>query len=741
MSLFDELKRRNVFRVAVAYLVIGWLVVQVIGVLLPMFDVSAGFQRGVVLLLAVGFIPALFFSWAFELTPEGIKKEKDVVRDDAVANIASKRLNIVTVVAALGVAVMFGWQQFNPTVVDSSNSSQAVKVDTSAQQTSSAIQSSPSDVVSDKSIAVLPFANMANNPENEPFTVGLHDDLLTHLSKISALKVISRTSVMEYKDTTKKIKDIAGELGVANILEGGVQRAGNQIRLNVQLIDAKTDEHLWAEIYDEELTTANIFSIQTKISKQIAAALKAQLTTQESESIEAVPTDNLEAYDAYLAGRQLIEKREGNSLKQALALFQKATELDPDYALAYVGQALALRLLNEYSDLPFAEMLMQGEPLVAKALALDPLLAEAHASKASYLAHRQQYQEAEKSYLYALRLNPNDARTYHHYGHLLRNDLGRYEEALELHRKGAQLDPLSRVILANVGWSLRGANQIEEARQQFLRIHQLYPDYPGAVNGLAWVNDDVGNYAQAVIQQNKAVVLDTGNILNRSWLIRHYLNLGDVVAAKTELEKAKKIAPEHDLYAFIDSRFDMLVGNFAGAQQRFTTALEADPDNNILQAELARISVLNGDCAISISMWQSTSPEMFAEDLSIGTDRLYDHIDLAWCLKQTGQEQTANNLLTKIQQHVSSIPDENNWRLFTQAGILAVQGKPAQAAQAYADRVASKRTRNWYWLDHLPYFADTRIEPVFIEARKQLMQDLQVQRDLLADYQALERQP
>ena len=238
MTLFTELKRRNVFRVAIAYLVIAWLLAQVSATLENALNMPAWFDTMVVSLLLIGFPIALFFSWVFEITPEGIKRESDISRDDSITHETSKKLNYVTIIAAVAVLGMFVWQQFG-------DSTQLQQVELLATESIEPVAVEPItvepkerivEVMNKKSIAVLPFTNMANNPESEPITVGLHDDLLTHISKISALKVISRTSVLEYKDTTKKIKQIAEELGVANILEGGIQRAGNHIRINVQLI-------------------------------------------------------------------------------------------------------------------------------------------------------------------------------------------------------------------------------------------------------------------------------------------------------------------------------------------------------------------------------------------------------------------------------------------------------------------------------------------------------------------------
>ena len=298
MSLFTELKRRNVIRVAIAYIAGAWLLTEVSGTLFPVFGIPDWGVRFVVIVLALGFLPALIISWAYELTPEGLKREKDVVRDTSIKHITAKRLDGITIgliVVALAFIVAERFllsprlaQQLPgpaPTMTDGEQASE--------------LESTESQVPS-KSIAVLPFVNMSDDPGNEYFTDGMHDELLTRLTHISALKVISRTSVMRYRDTDKSLPEIARELSVATILQGGVQRVGKQVRINVQLINAHTDEHLWAKIFDRELTTKNLFGIQSEISTAIADALQAQLSPAALASVEEVLTDNTEAYDLYL---------------------------------------------------------------------------------------------------------------------------------------------------------------------------------------------------------------------------------------------------------------------------------------------------------------------------------------------------------------------------------------------------------------------------------------------------------
>ena len=291
MNIFDELNRRNVFRVGFAYAVVGWLVAQVADVALESFGAPDWVMKTLLFLILLGFVLALFIAWVYEMTPEGIKRESQVDRTQSVVQSTGRKLDRI-IIGFLAVAVIF--LLADPFGHDSEP--------ISPKATSTPVVSEPAADESapiDKSVAVLPFAFRSNNPDDEFFAEGMHDDLLTQLAKIGSLKVISRTSVMEYKDTTKKIPQIADELGVSTIVEGGVQRSGSRIRFNAQLIDAQTDEHLWAETYNRELTAENLFDIQAEIARAIAQALHATLSPEEEANISRVLTNNLEAWESY----------------------------------------------------------------------------------------------------------------------------------------------------------------------------------------------------------------------------------------------------------------------------------------------------------------------------------------------------------------------------------------------------------------------------------------------------------
>jgi len=369
MSLFEELKRRNVFRVAITYIILAWLMAQVAELLLETFGAPDWVLKSMLALFLVGFPFALFFAWAFELTPDGLKKEKDVDRSQSITTQTGHNLDR-SIIAVLVVALAyFAWDRFANAPDTESGQAQSIAItdDESAGD---------SRLPTDKSIAVLPFANRSSRKEDEFFTTGIHDDLLTQLAQISSLRVISRTSVAQFKDTNKSIREIAELLGVATILEGGVQRAGNQVRINIQLIDAATDAHLWAQTYDRELTATNIFAIQSEIATAVTLALRATLTPEEQTRIAGVPTQNMEALEEYFRGRTELDQRTLPSIESARMRFEHARQLDAGFALALAGEAQAIIFLsdsfNSYGDIPEIETNAMARPLLETAKLLAP---------------------------------------------------------------------------------------------------------------------------------------------------------------------------------------------------------------------------------------------------------------------------------------------------------------------------------------------------------------------------------
>src|SRR5213075_981742 len=310
-SFFAELKRRNVYKVAVAYAVVGWVIAQIATQIFPFLEIPNWIVRLVIILIAIGFPIALVIAWAFEATPEGIKRTE--VADAMPGSAATGRkkhawIYVVVIAATISVTLFFlgRYTAGNKSVASASNELPA------------------------KSIAVLPFDNLSRDPDNAFFAEGVQDEILTRLAKVADLKVISRTSTQHFKSAPEDLRDVAKKLGVMNILEGSVQKAADQVRVNVQLINAMTDAHLWAETYDRKLT--DIFAVESDIAKTIAETLQAKITGSEKNSIAKAPTTNPEAYELYLKGRFFWNKRTGGDLHKAIGYFEQAIAMDPNYA-------------------------------------------------------------------------------------------------------------------------------------------------------------------------------------------------------------------------------------------------------------------------------------------------------------------------------------------------------------------------------------------------------------------------
>ena len=292
MSIYKELKRRNAFRVAVGYGVLVWLLLQIADVLMGTMGLPDIWGKAVLGLLLIGFLPVLIFSWVYEMTPEGLKRENEISPETSITSHTARKLDI-TVIALLLIAIgVFAIDRFTSAPVT------AVPAVTNTMPVPGAIPV----------VAVLPLQALSTDDEGIFLASGLHDDLLTRLARLHAFKVISRTSVMEYANTTMNLRDIGAELGANFILEGGLQAIGGNVRINAQLIDAASDEHLWADTYNRELTTANLFDVQAEIAGAIANAMHATLSPKEIEQLGGVPTENLKAYEAHLRGREFRQR-------------------------------------------------------------------------------------------------------------------------------------------------------------------------------------------------------------------------------------------------------------------------------------------------------------------------------------------------------------------------------------------------------------------------------------------------
>jgi adenylate cyclase len=489
MSLIAELKRRNVIRMAGLYLVGAWLLVQVAGTLLPVFDAPSWAMKTLVGLLAVGFVPALVFSWVFELTPQGIKRDAEVNPAESIAPQTGRRMDrtiIVVLVLALG---YFGFDKF---VLAPRRDAALVAAATRSGAAEAAATATAAPVVVPRSIAVLPFVNMSGDAANEYFSDGITEEILNALTQIPDLKVAARTSAFAFKGKDEDLRKVGDTLGVATVLEGSVQRAGDEVRITAQLIDVSSGFHLWSQKFDRKLT--NIFAVEDEISRAIAERLKLQLSGG-GATPAAQRTVDPRAHDLYLRGLALVPRR-GAALRNAKAAFEQAVGIDPTYAQAWAQLSLVHELLPAYGLAEWPSSMQQSEAAARRALALDPQLGIGHMAMATVLRDLLKFAEADQEYRRAIALNPGDAETRDQYAQLLQMAAST-DAAIAQARIAVSLDPLAPHPQYLLGYLLGWAHHSEGSIAQLRKSLDLAPDLAIARFELALTYIDVGNFAAA----------------------------------------------------------------------------------------------------------------------------------------------------------------------------------------------------------------------------------------------------
>ncbi|MEK6255292.1 MAG: hypothetical protein N2B05_11400, partial [Gemmatimonadales bacterium] len=466
---FAELKRRRVFRVMAVYGAVAFVILQVADIALPGLGLPEWTITLILALTILGFPIAIVLAWAFDMTPEGMQRTDKALPGEITQIVDAPAGNRwpVGLAAAGGMALFLvgAWLVLGRPAPGDAN----VEVDPAG------VAEAVADAPAPASIAVLPFTNLSGDDETQPFVDGLHDDLLTQLSKIGALTVISRTSVQEYRNTTKNVRDIADELGVATVLEGGVQRAGEQYRINVQLIDADTDAHLWAEQYSGELTTANIFDVQTRIATSITAALETSLTVGERESLERLPTEDLEAYELYQAARELSRANGEADLRAADRQVSLALERDSSFAEAVALKSVLASLLYWYYYERSDSVVAAADEFSRKSLELAAGLAEGHWARGHSSARTQLDDDrATEQVEQAHRTRPGEADIVGLAGDLLRRK-GDMRGALARYRQAFELAPRDGSAATMIGQTLGLMREYSEGATALRRAIELDP--------------------------------------------------------------------------------------------------------------------------------------------------------------------------------------------------------------------------------------------------------------------------
>ena len=402
--------------------------------------------------------------------------------------------------------------------------------------------------IPEKSIAVLPFDNLSRDPDNAYFVEGIQDEILTRLSKIADLKVISRTSTQKYKSAPDNLRDVARQLGVANILEGSVQKSNGQVRVNVQLINALTDAHLWADTYDRKLT--DIFAVESEIAKTIAETLQARLTGSEKTAISKKPTENPEAHELYLKGRFFWNKRTADDLRRSIDYFNQAIEKDPNYALAYAGLAQAWKLLPAFNGGAPKDCFPQAEAAAKKALALDDTSSSAHAALASLKGlNGFDYPGAISEYKRALQLNPNDATAHQWFANDTLANVGQNERELTELKRAVELDPLSLIINSNLGWAYIHLGRLDEAIAQLRKTVEMDGGFYYARYALGLALELKGAIPEAIAEYQKAIAISEDPV-PLGMLGRLYAAQGRKDEAQKILQQLRQRREQHYIAAY-----------------------------------------------------------------------------------------------------------------------------------------------------------------------------------------------
>ena len=477
-SFFAELKRRNVYKIAVSYAVVAWLLIQAASILFPTFEAPAWVMKVFVALVATGFPIALFLAWAFEMTPEGI------ARTDEIAPTPARRrgrawMYVVLIGGALSVGLFF-----------------------LGRYTAANFGTTSSAIRGEKSIAVLPFTNHSGDAELEYLSDGIAESLINSLTELQQLRVIARSTAFRYKNREIDPQEVGRALKVHALLMGQVKRVGERLEMQVDLVDTSTGAQLWGEKYERNL--AEMVNVKQAIAREIIAKLRLKLSGQQQQQLVRRDPTNSEAYPFYLRGRFYWNKRTAENIRKAIAEFQQAIERDANFALGYVGLADSYIVLSQYAGRPQSETLPQAKMAAERALQIDDSLAEAHASLGTVYHRTWHWAEAEQELQRATILNPNYATAHHWFSNYLVIN-GQPERALDEIRRAQELDPLAPILRTTMAAIYLGKNDIRSAMEECRKALELEPNFPSAHLFLGWSFFQQQNFEEGIKSFERAV--------------------------------------------------------------------------------------------------------------------------------------------------------------------------------------------------------------------------------------------
>ncbi len=725
-SFFAELKRRNVYRVGIAYVVVGWLTLQALDIVVPIMHAPEWFSQLVLILLVIGLPFALIFAWAFEMTPEGLKREKDVDRSTSITHETGQTLNrIIIGVLVIAVGVLLA-DKFFPGDAD---------IEPVADVRNPAAETIEVTATESPSIAVLPFANMSADESSTYFSDGLADTLLHMLAQIREIRVAARTSSFQFRDQNTDIKEIAATLNVGTILEGSVQRAGNKIRVTAQLIEADTGFHLWSGNYDRNMD--DIFAIQDEIATEVVAALKVSLLGESAEKLAQRDTENVDAYTEFLLGVNDLSQYSFESLPRAERHFREAVRLDPKYALAWARLGDTFLQSEDTGAGNFDAMIEGARDAATHALEINPDLAAALAILGAAEARSGNDEIAEQLLLRAITLEPNDITAKRYYAAALSNQL-RPEEAIVQTEEILALDPLSTEAHHQLSSDLGLLDRFDQASKIIKRMVEISPNSPVGYYREAELEYTRGNWAKAVVSTMKAQEVDPDDPELAMLIGDYFVSMEMLGDAKRWYDRAAEIDPRHPVSRA--TPLVLLMVEDADTKAAATLARQL-LDEGLANRQNSRVLAL-------WAIWRDADKHDSNEE---ALDYLQDHFPLfyednpSWhfndrhywyvfgsMMSESSGKARGQNLLDEALRRANAA-DAVYGAGLTGVGLEAVSGNKKKAIEKLRAHASRSRSPDLWpiWLERNPGFASIRDEPEFVQYLAALRENAAEQRALL----------
>jgi TolB-like protein/Tfp pilus assembly protein PilF len=710
-GFWQKLRRGKIVQWGVAYSAAGWVLLQGIEFATSTFHWQQAVQQHATLTLLVGLPIVLVLAWY-----HGDRGEQHFQRTE---------LALIALLALMGGVLVWRYEP----EIDTTAAKDTSRV---AAPAASAIVVHPKPAGPRPVVAVLPFANPGVTADDQSLADGLQSDILAGLARNHSLDVVAANSVEQFRGMPISAAEAGQRIGATHVLEGSVQRAGDRMRIQARLTDARTAGQVWAEAFDREFMAAKLFAVQGEIALAVADALQAGLTDVERSSAGAALTQNIDAWALEKTARTLLERRTPASIIEAERLFRQVIALDPEYARAYSGLADAVWLKADYADLPWVPALVEAERLVNHALRLDPNLVEALTTRAKLASERSDYATAEAAYRRVFEVNPSYARAYHWYSQLMYQQ-GRQIEARDAMQRAVNLDPMSLSLRVNMGLAFSKPDDPSVGLAWMEKAREIDPTNPSWAGGKAFAFSVAGRYDEALQWQLEALELDPGSA---NWLVdvaKWHLELDNLDGARIWLPRVREDGREIRRSSSYASLLELYAGESDKAVEYARRALALDPYDIMACMVLDAVSLRRGDPAAVVAAVQSSYLDLAGPGVpQVGRGSLLPATDLALALQLSGNMERSRELLDAASVFLAVARRNDAFEYFIdEVRVAAIRGDNESALQVLGTLVADG-WRGPYWRfyrDHDPAFDGLREGPRFQDAFAVVEQDIRSQRE------------